>query len=104
MWNKIAIAFFYNTIKGFIKQFIGGLGLAPGVTIPDDLIMAVIGWLVMEKTKYKAEGEALLISAVASLGATTGVELFTRLFGGAPAGGQATTTQAQTAMAYEVIR
>jgi membrane protein DedA with SNARE-associated domain len=103
MWNKLAIAFFYSAIKGFIKQFIGGFGLAIGVTIPDDLIMAVIGWLIMEKTKYKAEGEALLLSAVASLGSTTGVELFGRLFGGAPAGG-ATQTQAQTATAYEVIR
>jgi membrane protein DedA with SNARE-associated domain len=104
MWNKIAIAFFYNTIKGFIKQFIGGFGLAIGVTIPDDLIMAVIGWLIMDKTKYKAEGEALLLSAVASLGATTGVELFGRLFGGAPAGGQTQQTQTATTMAYEVIR
>jgi len=105
VWNKIAIAFFYNTIKSFIKQFIGGLGLAAGVTIPDDLIMAVIGWLIMEKTKYKAEGEALLLSAIASLGTTTGVELFTRLFGGgAPAGGATTQARTATAMAYEVIR
>jgi len=102
MWNKIAIAFFYNTIKSIIKQVIGGLGLGLGATIPDDLIMAVIGWLVMEKTKYKAEGEALLLAAVASLGSTTGLAIFGQLFGA----GQATQAQttAQTATAYEVIR
>ena len=103
MWKKLVIAFFYNTIKSMVRQFLGGIGVGALATVPDDLIMAVVGYLIHTKTQYKDEGEALLISAVASLGSTTGVELFGRLFGGAPAGGQAQTT-AQTATAYEVIR
>jgi membrane protein DedA with SNARE-associated domain len=101
MWNKIAIAFFYSTIKSIVKQVLASIGVGVLATVPDDLIMAIIGYLVHTKTKYKDEGEALLLSAVASLGSTTGLAIFGQLFG-APAGG-ATQTQTQT-MAYEVIR
>ena len=103
MWKKLAIAFFYNTIKGMVKQVLSGVGIGVLATVPDDLLLAIIGYLIHTKTAYREEGEALLISAVASLGATTGLAIFGQLFGGAPAGG-ATQTQTQTAMAYEVIR
>jgi membrane protein DedA with SNARE-associated domain len=82
VWNKIAIAFFYSTIKGFVKQFLGGLGTI--ATIPDDVIMAIIGYLVMTKTKHRDEGEALLLASVASLGTTMGAQLL-GAFGVTPA-------------------
>jgi hypothetical protein len=87
-WKKVAIAYFYNTIKSIVKQVVGGLagGLA---TLPDDLIMAIIGYIVMEKTQYREEGEALLLASVSSLGATTGLGIL-GLFGG---GGRTVTTQ-----------
>jgi len=75
--EKVAIAYFYSTIKSIVKQLVGGLGLA---TVPDDVIMAVIGYVIMEKTQYKEEGEALLLASVSSLGATTGLGI-TQLFG-----------------------
>jgi membrane protein DedA with SNARE-associated domain len=104
MWKKLAIAFFYNTIKGMVKQVFGGIGVEVLATVPDDLLLAIIGYLVHTKTQYRDEGEALLISAVASLGSTTGLAIFGQLFGGgATAGGQA-QTQTTTTMAYEVIR
>jgi len=81
-WKKLVIAYFYNTIKSLVRQFIGGFVGILG-TIPDDLLVAVIGYIIYAKTQYKEEGEALLISAVASLGATTGFGL-AGLFG-APA-------------------
>ena len=102
MWKKLAIAFFYNTIKGMVKQVLSGVGIGVLATVPDDLLLAIIGYLIHTKTAYREEGEALLISAVASLGSTAGLAIFGQILG-APAGGQATTTQAQT-MAYEVIR
>jgi hypothetical protein len=101
MWKKLVIAFFYNTIKSIVRQLVGGV-VGALVTVPDDLLLAIIGYLVMTKTNYREEGEALLISAVASLGSTTGLAIFGQLFGGAQA--TTTTTQAQTTMAYEVIR
>jgi len=70
-WKKVAIAFFYNTIKSLIRQVAGGF-LGSLATVPDDLIMALIGYLVSTRTQYKEEGEALLLASVASLGATAG--------------------------------
>jgi membrane protein DedA with SNARE-associated domain len=102
MWKKLIIAFFYNAIKSTVRQLAGGL-LGTLVTVPDDLLMAIIGYLVHTKTQYRDEGEALMISAVASLGSTTGLAIF-GLFGGGQAGGQQGQTQAQTQYAYEVIR
>jgi membrane protein DedA with SNARE-associated domain len=102
MWKKLIIAFFYNTIKSVIKQVLGGVGIGVLATVPDDVFMAVIGYLVHTRTQYRDEGEALLISAVASLGSTTGLAIFGQLFAG---GATTQTTQAQTtAYAYEVIR
>ena len=101
MWKKLAIAFFYNTIKSMVKQVLGGMGVGALATVPDDVIMAIIGYLIHTKTQYRDEGEALLISAVASLGSTAGLAIFGQLFGAQA--GQAQTT-AQTATAYEVIR
>ena len=86
-WKKVAIAYFYNTIKSIVKQLVGGLGVA---TVPDDMIMAVIAYVLVERTQYKDEGEALLLAAVSSLGATTGLGIF-GLFGG----GRTVTTQPQ---------
>jgi membrane protein DedA with SNARE-associated domain len=100
MWKKLVIAFFYNTIKSMVRQFLGGIGVGALATVPDDLIMAVVGYLIHTKTQYKDEGEALLISAVASLGSTTGLAIFGQLFGGA----KTETTTTTTATAYEVIR
>jgi membrane protein DedA with SNARE-associated domain len=102
MWKKLVIAFFYNTIKSITKQLLAGVGAGIFATVPDDLIMAVIGYLVHTKTQYKDEGEALLISAVASLGSTTGLAIF-GLFGGQATATTTAQAQAQT-MAYEVIR
>ena len=83
-WKKVAIAFFYNTIKGFVKQFLGGFGAI--ATVPDDVIMAIIGYLVMSKTKYVDEGEALLLASVASLGSTMGAQILGAVsFGVTPA-------------------
>ena len=81
-WKKVAIAFFYNTIKGFVKQFLGGFGAI--ATVPDDMIMAVLGYLVMSKTKYVEEGEALLLASIASLGTTMGAQIL-GAFGVTPA-------------------
>ena len=100
-WKKLLIAYFYNTIKSMTKQIIGGFGFL--ATIPDDAFMALIGYLIHAKTNYKDEGEALMISAVSSLGATTGLAIFTGLFGGGQTQTQA-TAQAVTPYAYEVIR
>jgi membrane protein DedA with SNARE-associated domain len=72
-WKKVGIAFFYNTIKGLVKQVIGGIGAI--ATVPDDLIMALIGYLVATRTQYKEEGEALLLASVASLGGTMGAQI-----------------------------
>jgi hypothetical protein len=95
-WKKVAIAYFYNTIKSIVKQLIGGFigGLA---TVPDDLIMAIIGYAVMEKTHYKEEGEALLLASISSLGATTGLGIF-GLFGG----GRTVTTQSASTSTQQI--
>jgi hypothetical protein len=74
-WKKVAIAFFYNTIKSFVRQVAGGL-LGSLATVPDDLIMAIVGYLIHTRTQYKDEGEALLLASVASLGATAGALFF----------------------------
>jgi hypothetical protein len=79
-WKKVAIAYFYNTIKSIVRELIGGL-VGSLATVPDDLIMAIIGYVVMEKTQYREEGEALLLASVSSLGATTGLGIL-GLFGG----------------------
>jgi membrane protein DedA with SNARE-associated domain len=100
MWKKLIIAFFYNAIKSIVRQLIGGL-LGAFVTVPDDLVMAVIGYLIHTRTQYRDEGEALLISAVASLGSTAGLTIG-QLFGGGQA--QTVTATTTTATAYEVIR
>jgi len=89
-WKKVAIAYFYNTIKSIVRQLIGGL-VGSLVTVPDDLIMAIIGYIVMEKTQYREEGEALLLASVSSLGATTGLGIL-GLFGGG-GGSRTVTTQ-----------
>ena len=94
-WKKLVIAYFYNTIKSLVRQFIGGFVGILG-TIPDDLLVAVIGYIIYAKTQYKDEGEALMISAVASLGATTGFGL-AGLFG-AGAGTQARETEEAVAI------
>jgi len=88
-WKKIAIAYFYNTIKSIVKQFVGGL-IGTLATVPDDMIMAIIGYIVMEKTQYREEGEALLLASVSSLGATTGLGIL-----GILGAGRTATTQPQ---------
>jgi hypothetical protein len=74
-WKKVAIAFFYNTLKSFVRQVAGGF-LGSLATVPDDLVMALIGYLVHTKTQYKEEGEALLLASIASLGTTAGTLFF----------------------------
>jgi len=90
-WKKVAIAYFYNTIKSIVKQLVGGF-IGTLATVPDDMIMAIIGYVIMEKTHYKEEGEALLLASVSSLGATTGLSIL-GIFGG---GTRTVTTQPQT--------
>jgi len=100
-WKKLVIAYFYNTIKSLIRQFIGGFVGVLG-TIPDDLLVALVGYIIYAKTQYKDEGEALMISAVASLGTATGGLI--GLFGaGAGAGAGAGTTRAEE-QALAIIR
>jgi len=86
-WKKVAIAYFYNTIKSIVKQLVGGF-IGTLATVPDDMIMAIIGYVIMEKTHYKEEGEALLLASVSSLGSTTGLSIL-GIFGG----GRTITTQ-----------
>ena len=87
-WKKLIVIFLYNTIKGWVMSFLKGF--LAGLAISEDIIMAIIGYLI---TKYKREwawfGEALIYGAVASIGATGGLAiggLFTT-----PAGREATT-------------
>jgi len=101
-WKKLLIAYFYNTIKSVTKQLVGGFGFV--ATVPDDVLMGLIGYLVYAKTNYKDEGEALMISAVASLGATTGLAIFSGLFGGGQTQTQATAQAVTPVSPYEVIR
>ena len=78
-WKKLLVIFFYNTIKGFVMKF--AKGILVGLAISEDILMAIIGYLIM---KYKREwawfGEAVIYGAVASLGATGGISL--GIFGG----------------------
>jgi hypothetical protein len=71
-WVKLATCFFYNTIKSIVRRLAGGL---IGLTIHDDILMIVIGWLLMSKGTgmTKEVGEALIYAAVSSLGAAGGL-------------------------------
>jgi len=100
-WKKVAIAYFYNTIKSIVKQLIGGF-IGTLATVPDDLIMAIIGYVIMEKTHYKEEGEALLLASVSSLGATTGLGIL-GIFGGRTVTTQSAPTTPSTQPQIQVI-
>jgi len=70
-WKPLIVAFFYNEIKKTVESILGNfVGM-----IPSDLLMALIGWYLKEKTSYKWLGEGILYGAIASLGATTGFGL-----------------------------
>jgi len=90
-WIKLATVFFYNTIKNTVRNMLPVLG------IPEDILLAIIGWFLTKKGGALGEfGEGLLLGAVASLGATGGITL-AGLFGG----GAKTTAQVQTAEVVE---
>jgi hypothetical protein len=91
-WIKLATVFFYNTIKNMVRNVLPALG------IPEDILLAIIGWFLLKKGGALGEfGEGLLLGAVASLGATGGITL-AGLFGG----GAKTTAQAQAVTAEAV--
>jgi hypothetical protein len=71
-WVKVAVCFFYNVIKSFVRQIAGRL---MGFTIHDDVLMIIIGWLLATKAEgfWKEFGEALIYGAAASLGAAGGL-------------------------------
>jgi hypothetical protein len=96
-WIKIATVFFYNQIKAMVRQVLGGV-LGGLLRIPEDILLAVIGYFIMKRGGAWSEfGEGLLLGAVASIGATGGVVLGA-LF--APA---QTTTTTQARQEVEVI-
>jgi hypothetical protein len=83
-WIKIATVFFYNQIKAMVRQVLGGV-LGGVLRIPEDVLLAIIGWFLMKRGGAWAEfGEGLLLGAVASIGATGGV-ILGGLFAPAPA-------------------
>jgi hypothetical protein len=84
-WITYLTVFFYNTIKNMVRRFLPALG------IPEDIMLAIIGWFLSKKTGWMAEfGEGLLLGAIASIGASGGIALGGLLGGGAQA--QATPT------------
>ena len=96
-WKKLLVIFLYNIIKGFVMKFVKGV--IAGLAISEDILMAVIGYLIM---KYKREwawfGEAIIYGAVASLGATGGISL-----GGIFGGTETTTAKAPQRETNEVV-
>ena len=72
-WKKLIVMFFYGTIKGIVMKFLKGV--LAGISISDDILMAIIGWLLMSKTSYKWLGEGILYGAVVSLGLSGGISL-----------------------------
>ena len=71
-WKALAIAFFYNHIRGIVSKFIGGF-----VGINVDLVLALIGWW----KKDTWWGLGLLFGAVTSLGSTMGTGLVSGIVG-----------------------
>ena len=84
-WIMYLTVFFYNTIKSMVRRFLPALG------IPEDILMAIIGWFLSKRGGWVAEfGEGLLLGAIAAIGASGGIALGGLLGVGAPA--QATAT------------
>ena len=76
-WITLLTIFFYNTIKGAVRNVLPALG------VPEDIMMLVIGWFLSKRSGAMADfGEGLIYGAVASLGASGGIALG-GLFGGA---------------------
>lgn len=80
--KKLAVAYFYSQIKGFMEGFIGNMGF----TISSDLAMVLLGYYADKKGYWW--GEPIAYAAVAKLGETGGFAL-SGLFGGAQAQAQA---------------
>jgi hypothetical protein len=89
-WITYLTVFFYNTIKSMVRRFLPALG------IPEDILMAVIGWFLSKKGGWLAEfGEGLLLGAIAAIGASGGIAIGGLLGGGAQATATATTQVAE---------
>lgn len=65
------VTFFYGNIKGIVEGMIGSV-----MGLPVDVVLAIIGWYLAKNTRYKWLGEGLLYGAVAELGATYGLGIF----------------------------
>lgn len=86
--KKLALAYFYGTIRDYVKQFIGGL-----FGMPIDLVMILIGWW-KQNTWW---GETLIISGATALGLSQPLAL--PFLGGAQHTAT-TTSQAEAKTSY----
>jgi hypothetical protein len=79
-WITLLTIFFYNTIKGMVRNVLPALG------VPEDILMLIIGWFLSKRTGVLADlGEGLIYGAVASLGASGGIAIGGLFGGGAKA-------------------